>query len=106
MLGGYRPIPAAIRTALKLKDIQWLKDIYQTYSALGETKDFSSKSATRKYFLHTLLVPKFIKRKQKFTPQNHRDNPLDEDLYQQFFINPLPGILQQYDRCSMASGVE
>jgi len=33
-------------------------------------------------------------------------NVFDEDLYQQFFFSPLPTILQQYDRCSMAHGVE
>ena len=33
-------------------------------------------------------------------------NELEESLYRQFFYNPLPSILNQYDRCSMASGVE
>lgn len=109
MLGGYRPIPAAIRTAVKMKDPKWLYDIYKTYSALGETKDFSSKSATKKFFAHTLLVqmPQRALRLTKSEGDTYfANNPLNNDLHQQFFIEPLPGILQQYDRCSMASGVE
>lgn len=31
---------------------------------------------------------------------------LDRSLYQQFFQSPLPAILNQFDRCSMANGVE
>jgi asparagine synthase (glutamine-hydrolysing) len=31
---------------------------------------------------------------------------LAHKLWSQFFVNPLPFLLHQYDRCSMASGVE
>jgi asparagine synthase (glutamine-hydrolysing) len=34
------------------------------------------------------------------------NNLFDKSLYSQFFQYPLPGILQTYDRCSMANGVE
>lgn len=34
------------------------------------------------------------------------DNSLDKSLYKQFFQSPLPGILNQYDRCSMSHAVE
>jgi len=37
---------------------------------------------------------------------NFIDNALDANLFEQFFQNPLPGILNQYDRCSMANAVE
>jgi asparagine synthase (glutamine-hydrolysing) len=33
-------------------------------------------------------------------------SPLTAELYRQFFQSQLPTILQQYDRCSMAHGVE
>ena len=46
---------------------------------------------------------------QKANPvrnENNFSNALEESLYKQFFYSPLPSILNQYDRCSMASGVE
>jgi asparagine synthase (glutamine-hydrolysing) len=111
MLAGYRPIPTAIRTAIKMKDPTWLYDIYKTYSALGESKDFSSKLATKKFFAHTILIQMpqqalGIGADDTKNMYPFQENPLNGDLYQQFFVQPLPGILQQYDRCSMASGVE
>ncbi|MFZ2881847.1 MAG: asparagine synthase-related protein, partial [Candidatus Moraniibacteriota bacterium] len=42
----------------------------------------------------------FIRRPKNF------ENSLEKSLFIQFFQSPLPGILNQYDRCSMAHGVE
>ena len=37
---------------------------------------------------------------------NHADNSFGRTLYDQVFVNPLPFLLHQYDRASMANGVE
>ena len=43
-------------------------------------------------------------------PYDERDfqemSPLDKNLFRQFFYSPLPCILFNYDRASMANGVE
>jgi asparagine synthase (glutamine-hydrolysing) len=134
MLGGYRPVFDALRTASKFFDPLWFLDILDTYQNQGEKVNDSSKTYVKKelqYFLNykknkaiidfkllllwilrnariinkkkvtvlpglisTISVPEFI------------NNPLDENLFKQFFQSPLPGILNQFDRCSMAHGVE
>ncbi|MES2838450.1 MAG: asparagine synthase (glutamine-hydrolyzing) [Bacteroidota bacterium] len=127
MMGGYRPIYEALDAAISLKKPLWFLDVYKTYAAQGETKNFSSKKFVKNQTI-TLLRTRvnYLKNKikagiglqkdiepfydfQNFKyvnspPENY--NALDKNLYQQFFQTPLPGILQQYDRCSMANGVE
>jgi len=132
MLGGYRPIYEALSAAIELKKPQWFLDIYQTYAAQGETSQFSSKSYARKIVCVVFLkkVAKFTAITLKKIGINKYagyfskleggsdnklnfsrkligfNNSLDSSLFHQFFQAPLPGILNQYDRCSMAHGVE
>jgi asparagine synthase (glutamine-hydrolysing) len=132
MLGGYRPIYEALNAAIELKKPRWFLDVYKTYSAQGETVQFSSKSYARKalvvvifkkiiiYITNILFWLGFSKMKNdldKLFGKNKKtinfsrkspgfNNSLDESLFEQFFQSPLPGILNQYDRCSMAHGVE
>jgi asparagine synthase (glutamine-hydrolysing) len=131
MLGGYRPIQEALQAAIQLKKPFWFHDIYQTYAAQGESDQFSSSGyakEARKMILiacarfpmkkawaliRNLLVDKksvFIEPSKSClkpikTPEKGT-NKLDESLFKQFFQDPLPGILNQYDRCSMSQGVE
>ena len=113
MLGGYRPILDALDAAIELKKPRWFLNVYDTYSSMGETKQFSSKKFARKQLLLIILkriIPKFILNRivpeQKINAPFWITNKFDKSLYHQFFYSPLPGILQQYDRCSMANGVE
>lgn len=127
MLGGYRPLNEALSAALKMKKFMWFLDVYNTYYQLGETSQFSSKKISRyvlKRFLSTKLriivkkilvtfglyePKKYLNNKSTLIPvrePNDFSNDLDKSLFQQFFQSPLPGILNQYDRCSMAHGVE
>ncbi|MBC8044519.1 MAG: asparagine synthase (glutamine-hydrolyzing) [Rhizobacter sp.] len=117
MLGGYRPAAEALQAAIDTRNLFWLWDVYQTYSAQGETSQVSSKAMTATAFVQTLkqTVKRWLGRPFAYTRsanlQAMRDvpegfNALDASLYQQFFQSPLPGILNQYDRCSMAHGVE
>lgn len=132
MLGGYRPILEALRAAIELRKPRWFLDVYQTYSAQGETPQFSSKWYARKvlavvlfrkiiiYIVNIFSWLGFSKMKNdlnKLLGENKKsinfskksigfNNSLDESLFEQFFQSPLPGILNQYDRCSMAHGVE
>lgn len=121
MLGGYRPIHHALITAFRKNNLLWGIDAYKTYAAQGDNSQFSSS----KYVLDSL---KFVlKEKIKQNLKGKRlgflkipfpvnlgpvrnealfSDPFNDNLYQQFFYSPLPAILNQYDRCSMASGVE
>lgn len=128
MLGGYRPFAPAFRAALNAGNLAWAWDLYKTYSAQGESKQVSARQEVRSAVFHELLrryVPNPLIRSAKALTGRatgetvHRGaelkfasptpNGLDEfqeELYHEFFQSPLPGILQQYDRCSMAHGVE
>jgi len=117
MLGGYRPLQEGLRASWQAKDFPWMKEIYDAYRLQGESAQFSSKEYARnevKEFIKNRLK-KVIGYKSppvthsKTSPvrnENNFSNALEESLYRQFFYNPLPSILNQYDRCSMASGVE
>ena len=52
----------------------------------------------------------FVRFKLKFDDQSHPNfkklDPLSQSLYEQFHITVLPTLLRNYDRYSMASGVE
>ncbi|OGH88672.1 MAG: asparagine synthase (glutamine-hydrolyzing) [Candidatus Magasanikbacteria bacterium RIFOXYC2_FULL_42_28] len=120
MLGGYRPLPEALIAALQRFDAKWFEDVYETYASQGENSQFSSRQFARKvkrrlpvyfikYYLKRFL--RFLGFRDDFIEENYQElrqfkNYLDESLYLQFFKDPLPGILNQYDRCSMGSGVE
>ncbi len=127
MLGGYRPFLSAFRAALNGRDLSWAMDVYKTYGNQGRNEQFNAKMEVRSAFFYELrsrYLPNFLIRlaksitghkagkmvdevKLRFT--NPTPNGLDEfqsELYNEFFQSPLPGILQQYDRCSMAHGIE
>jgi asparagine synthase (glutamine-hydrolysing) len=113
MLGGYRPIVPALQYAFRSVNPMYLKDVYDTYSNQGETAQVSSRKITRTAMRGSIKSE--VKRVAKKLLRRHEDehfahpfrsNPFDEEMYRQFFRDPLPGILQQYDRCSMAHGVE
>lgn len=133
LMGGYRPLREAMEAALELKKPLWFHDVYKTYSDMGETTQFSSKQfakeelrslVTRKSRKITHSIKRILKRImfQRITVANGKktlkskliptrvpetdENELNKSLFKQFFQNPLPGILQQYDRCSMANGIE
>ncbi|HRY82207.1 MAG TPA: asparagine synthase (glutamine-hydrolyzing) [Candidatus Moranbacteria bacterium] len=132
MLGGYRPILEALESAIEFKNSRWFWDIYKTYSAQGETPQFSSKWYARKVLIVVIFKKIIIyitnifswlgfskmkndlskllgenKKNINFSKKSTGFNDLlDESLFEQFFQSPLPGILNQYDRCSMAHGVE
>ncbi|HRH65253.1 MAG TPA: asparagine synthase (glutamine-hydrolyzing) [Bacteroidia bacterium] len=121
MLGGYRPIQAGLLAAVQLRNVKWLKDIFDTYSAQGESEQFSSKAYAKdavkfvaKAFIKNAMKGKLLNSMQDTIPMNLDpvrndepfDNALDNYLYRSFFYNPLPAILNQFDRCSMAHGVE
>lgn len=135
MLGGYQPIHEALNTALAQQDWHWFDEIIEAYQHQGESKQVSSKRnvqkakqrVLRQHFRQILLWPRLqvgkILRSMGLLQVYVFDNtshvlkpaidkpdfirtPIDESLFNQFFFNPLPAILQQYDRCSMAHGIE
>jgi asparagine synthase (glutamine-hydrolysing) len=126
MLGGYRPIEEALNAAITQRNSAWFWDVFRTYAAQGETDQFSSRQYARKtlktiFFKRLkrvitsglnrmgILTPKSINPNDKLISIHQANgfvNELDESLYRQFFQSPLPGILNQYDRCSMAHAVE
>lgn len=123
MLGGYFIGGDALRGAWHLKDIGWFVDVYRTYRSLydngpewmrGELKQFArERGSALKKMLRRLVgggsqTPLRMYPLPVWVPENHplRENPFERALWHQFFAAPLPFFLNQYDRCSMASGVE
>jgi asparagine synthase (glutamine-hydrolysing) len=133
MLGGYRPLMEALESAIELKKPFWFWDVYKTYSEMGESIQFSSKQFAKNtlkallknkfnsaqqpiknlikkiFFIKTKVTEPVTESSQSLLPYRfieNQSNALDKSLFNQFFVDPLPGILQQYDRCSMANGVE
>lgn len=96
--GRYKPNSENMRmNFIKQKLIIYLK------SSLGKSKN-----------LFKTLIGKqdmeFIKYKLEYSDQSHcqfkKLDPLSQDLYEIFHITILPTLLRNYDRYSMASGVE
>lgn len=124
MLGGYyEPIEAGLISSLTCGNLSRAWDIYQTYSAMGETKYRSSKAYARQKLGQVLkrplsIVKRFVKRMLGYTnphatptlefaqPKPKFHDGFEAELHHEFVRSPLPTILQQYDRCSMAHGVE
>lgn len=106
MLGGYRPLQEGLMAARELGDWWWYFDLYRTYAGQGETPQFSSKAFARKVLAQDLWRGPSARALREGRGDARFGNSLDESLFRQFHRSPLPGILQQYDRCSMASGVE
>jgi asparagine synthase (glutamine-hydrolysing) len=121
MMGGYaETIQSALRSALARGKIRWFWDIYRTYGAQGENPYRSSRAMAHRELIRLAKAP-LSKVKQAILNGNRPDqgngwvfasptprhlSPLRRELYTQFFQKQLPTILQQYDRCSMAHGVE
>jgi len=118
MLGGYRPLHEALTAAIELKKPLWMYDVYKTYSNQGETRQFSSKKFARRTLLSVLCKTMWDRFQLLQRSSNDIDNlnavripptktdTFSKSLFKQFFQAPLPGILNQYDRCSMANSVE
>jgi asparagine synthase (glutamine-hydrolysing) len=127
-----RQLQIALQAAIELRRPGWFLDIYKTYAAQGESAQFSSRWYARRVLVIILFQPIIVFLADIFSkigfPKMKRDldqffsgskpnsnfsrnsvnmtNAFDASLFRQFFCTPLPGILNQYDRCSMAHGVE
>jgi asparagine synthase (glutamine-hydrolysing) len=113
MMGGYKPLAPALRYAFRKASPRYLWDVYNVYKEQGETNQASAKSIAKHLLVETIKselkrpISLLIGRRKKSQYAHpFRTNEMDEELYSEFFNSPLPGILQQYDRCSMAHGVE
>jgi asparagine synthase (glutamine-hydrolysing) len=123
LLGGYyHTVLEAMQSALVKLDLSWLMDIYKTYGAQGEASYRSSNSYVRTQLRALLRMPfgkikRFIRRLAGLSPAPGPNlryvcgipenlSPLTSELFSQFCQRHLPTLLQQYDRCSMAHGIE
>lgn len=126
MLGGYRVSNPALKAALRAGQFFRAWDVYRTYRSQGEFRHYSARAAASKDLLAAFrsFVPPTARRlansfrRSGKNVGNGRTNPspswkppagldeFQETLYRQFFYDTLPMLLQQYDRCSMANGVE
>ena len=113
MLGGYRPLKEALISAILEGDMAWGRDAFDIYSSQGENRQFSSKQYARrilfrmplhllKYFIKTHLDDSGFWFRSEYGSRSY----FEHYFYKSFFLTPLPGILSQFDRCSMAHGVE
>jgi asparagine synthase (glutamine-hydrolysing) len=133
MLGGYYIGPEALISGWQSRNPLRLWDLWGTYRALhsdGSKWMVTARGALERYARGE--IDQTLKRPFKtaaallglYQPRPDRMpvpvaqpdaiEPADPDagdwlahkLWDQFFSNPLPFLLHQYDRCSMASGVE
>jgi len=61
MMGGYRPVEAALFSAVEMRDPAYFYDIYRTYAAQGESPIYSSKGHTR--YIAQLVLKHVLKEK-------------------------------------------
>ena len=130
ILGGYYLGFEVLSGAWDARNPLWFCDVYKTQKALNP----SARNQIR-MDLHQIVRQRLSKYKRPFkkrvsspgmisesnqapgksyaetpvwVPKDHsmRSNTLAIALWRQFFEAPLPFFLHQYDRCSMASGVE
>jgi asparagine synthase (glutamine-hydrolysing) len=133
MLGGYYLGESALRGGWQSGRLLWMRDLARTYSAIHPEAPMWMRSAwsewrriTATACEHTVKNPAKnalaffgaydLKRTKPLRrpelPAHVRSgypgarNELATALFRQFFIAPLPFLHHQYDRCSMASGVE
>lgn len=133
MLGGYYLGFPSLMGAWQKRRPLWCADIYRTYRSLGPEARREMQVDFGRLMQHAKAeVDQAIKRpiKQilkacglydnkleaksrdlplsKYVSRDDSDcgNSLAQGLWHQFFTNPLPFLLHQYDRCSMSSGVE
>ncbi|KGE86622.1 MAG: asparagine synthase (glutamine-hydrolyzing) [Flavobacteriaceae bacterium] len=123
MLGGYYLGYNAMKGALQKGALLWLLDVKNTYSKLHP----KASSWVRGHYNHLLkqawsdikqILKWPIKKVITYMGLRHfqannllvfnnlEPNSFEEALYQQFFSSPLPFLLHQYDRASMANGIE
>lgn len=127
MLGGYYLGYEAMKGALELGDLFWLYDLKRTYGDIHpKAQQWASdhfnnvKEEKIRQITQTLKLP--VKKllalirlytfkplkvaRSNITDPSIKDNTFEDALYNQFFKTPLPFLLHQYDRASMANGIE
>jgi asparagine synthase (glutamine-hydrolysing) len=127
MLGGYFLGYESMKGALELGDLFWLYDLKRTYGDIHpKAQQWASdhfnnvKEEKIRQIKQTLKLP--VKKllaliglytfkplkvaSSNITNSSIKDNTFEEALYNQFFKTPLPFLLHQYDRASMANGIE
>lgn len=129
MLGGYYLGYEAMKSAMELGDLTWLLDVRATYGALHpkankwvqdhfnmvKKEKITAIKQAIKYPVKKILsvlglyqlksLPQHHKNK-KYSVEPYFKNSFEKALYNQFFKTPLPFLLHQYDRASMANGIE
>ena len=124
MLGGYFMAYDAMKGALDLCNLSWFFDVKRTYSCLHERAYSWVKNDIKHLkkiiyinFKQALKLPlkkllsvfnlyNFKNNKFESIASKYFNNNLDKALSKQFFVTPLPFLLHQYDRASMANGIE
>ncbi len=116
MLGGYFLGFEALKGAMEKGDLFWFYDLKKTYAALNP-----SLNKTMQDFSKTVIKMKLLEIKNKglkvfksilslkfkqIKTTNKLGNSFETALRKQFFSTPLPFLLHQYDRASMANGIE
>jgi len=116
-----------MKGALELGDLFWLYDLKRTYGDIHpKAQQWASdhfnnvKEEKIRQITQTLKLP--VKKllalirlytfkplkvaRSNITDPSIKDNTFEDALYNQFFKTPLPFLLHQYDRASMANGIE
>ena len=129
MLGGYYLGYEAMQGALDIGDFKWMLDVKETYSNIHKKSRLWVNDAFRQIIklqvvkikqackyplkkvlsymgLYTMKPVNINSENNDFSGLNQFTNSFDKALYKQFFQSPLPFLLHQYDRASMANSIE
>lgn len=115
MLGGYFPLKDALKASISGKNMSWAVDVFKTYRSMGENQFESAKKEANSALIHVLLnsISSFFKKinfesgeadNSTLTPEGL--DSFQQNLFNSFFQNTLPMLLNQYEICSMANGIE
>lgn len=122
-LGGYYIGEAALHGAWETRSISWFRDVRRTYAALYQHGPGQIATDTRAVLRTGLsrLKRRMLRRPalsgpgarfpigpvgEQLEESGLLQNTLARCLFHQVTACPLPYLLHQYDRCSMANGVE
>jgi len=117
MLGGYYPLGDALKASFENRNPSWAFDVFKTYRNKGENQFYSAKREANSILYHLLLdtAASLVKNKSLEFGKSSIDysastpNGLDSfqgHLFNSFFQNTLPMLLNQYESCSMANSIE
>lgn len=90
MMGGYRPVEAALFSAVEMRDPAYFYDVYRTYAAQGESPIYSSRK-------HTRYIAKLVLRHVLLNEIGSIRKAAGRSLRRAGLLKPLGPVIQQME---------